>query len=122
MESGRALLVFGTLLLATSAVLGFVQERHRDSPEAFVRWRVVHAGGTAGGVQLIALSTIWQRLPGTGTWIVALAWGLIFAAWAFFLGPTARALGQPRCARALNIVGAVVALPSYLALPAILLL
>ena len=44
MESTYTLLVSGTLLLAISALLGFVQERYRDSPEAFGRWRVVHAG------------------------------------------------------------------------------
>src|SRR2546430_967583 len=55
MESGRALFVFGTWLLAIAALPGFVQERHRDVPEEFARWRVVHAGGTAGAVQLLAL-------------------------------------------------------------------
>lgn len=121
MESDRALLVFGTVLLAIAALLGFVQERHRASPEAFARWRVVHAGGTAGGVQLIALSAVWQRLTAAETWAAVLAWSLIFTAWAFFVGPLAHAMGRDRVARILNRVGAVVALPAYLALPAILL-
>jgi hypothetical protein len=121
MESARALLVFGTFLLAIAALLGFVQERHRDSPDAFARWRVVHAGGTAGGVQLVALSAMWPRLPGTETWTPVLAWGLIFTAWAFFIGPIARAMGRHRLASVVNRAGAVVAVPSYLALPAILL-
>jgi hypothetical protein len=116
----RALLVFGTLLLAIAALLGFVQERHRGSPDSFARWRVVHAGGTAGGVQLIAFAAVWQRLQ-PNLWTVALASGLIVAAWAFFIGPLARATGWPRLAVVVNRVGALVALPSYLALPAILL-
>ena len=121
MESGRALFVFGTLLLAIAALLGFAQERHRDSPDAFARWRVVHAGGTAGGVQLIALSAMWPRLPGTETLTAILAWGLIFVAWALFIGPIARAMDRPRLASVVNRAGAVVAVPAYLALPVILL-
>ena len=119
--SDRALLVFGTLLLAIAALLGFVQERHRGSPGSFARWRVVHVGGTAGGVQLIAFAAVWQRLATPNAWTVALASGLIVAAWAFFVGPLARATGWPRLAVAANTVGAFVALPTYLALPAILL-
>jgi hypothetical protein len=114
-------MVFGTFLLAIAALLGFVQERHRDSPDAFARWRVVHAGGTAGGVQLVALSAMWPRLSGSETWTAVLAWALIFTAWAFFIGPIARAMGQHRLASVVNRAGAVVAVPAYLALPAILL-
>jgi len=121
MEPDRALLVFGILLLAIAALLGFVQERHRDSPDSFAQWRVVHAGGTAGGVQLIAFAAVWQRLHAPDAWTSALATGLIVAAWAFFVGPLARATGWPRFASVVNRVGALVALPSYLALPAILL-
>jgi hypothetical protein len=121
MEPARALLVFGTVLLAITALLGFVQHRHRGSPEAFARWRVVHAGGTAGAVQLIALSAIWQQLPGGGAWLTALAWGLIVAAWAFFIGPMATALGHVRLAGVVNWMGACVAVPVYVTLPAILL-
>src|SRR5437867_1482171 len=102
MESGRALFVFGTWLLAIAALLGFVQKRHRDVPEEFARWRVVHAGGTAGAVQLLALSAIWPRLSGSHPWTTVLAWGLILVAWAFLLGPTAQAVGpvtRPRLMR-----------------------
>jgi len=61
MDSSRVLLLSGVMLLSISALLGFVQERHRDSPEAFARWRVVHAGGAAGAVQLIALAAVWGQ-------------------------------------------------------------
>jgi len=121
MESERALLISGTLLLAIAALLGFVQERYRGSPDAFARWRVVHAGGAAGGVQLIALSAVWPRLSGGAPWSVFLAWGLILAAWGFFFGPLATAMGHPRVARIVNWAGALVAFPSYLALPTLLL-
>jgi hypothetical protein len=121
MDPARALFVSGTLLLAISALLGFVQERQRHSPEAFSQWRVVHAGGTAGAVQLLALSATWPRLPAADVWTMTLACGPILTAWAFFIGPTARALGRPRLARIVNLVGAGVALPTYVVLPAILL-
>jgi hypothetical protein len=119
MEPTRSLLVSGTVLLAISALLGFVQERHRDSPEAFAQWRVVHAGGTAGAVQLLALAAVWNQFATAG-WNAVLAWGLIVASWAFFLGPLARAMGQSWLARWINTAGAVVALPTYLLLPALL--
>jgi hypothetical protein len=117
MESGRALLVGGTILLSISALLGFVQYRYREQPERFAHWRVVHAGGTAGAVQLVALSAIWERLGAGGAWATFLSSGLIIATWAFFLGPLARALGQPRTARMINTVGAIVAVPAYLSVP-----
>jgi hypothetical protein len=117
MEAARSLLVCGTSLLSVSALLGFVQYRYRDRPEAFARWRVVHAGGTAGAVQLIVLYAIWGHLGAKGIWATCLSTGLIISTWAFFLGPLALALGQRRTARIINSVGAVVALPAYLALP-----
>jgi hypothetical protein len=121
MESERALLIFGTVLLATSALLGFVQHRHRDRPDTFARWRVVHVGGTVGAVQLLALSAIWEPFGTKGAWATSLAAGLIFATWAFFLGPLAQAVGRPQIATVIIKMGALVALPAYLALPIVLL-
>ena len=109
----------GVVLLSISALLGFVQERHRDSPEAFARWRVVHAGGAAGAVQLIALAAVWSQFAATG-WKTILPLGLIVSSWAFFLGPLARAMDRPRLSRWINTVGALVALPTYVLLPALL--
>jgi hypothetical protein len=120
MEPARGLLIFGTVMLSVSVLLGFVQYRHRERPESFGRWRVVHAGGTAGAVQLLALSAVWDRFGSSGTWATLLVVGLILATWAFFLGPLARALGWPRIADAINRVGAVVAVPAYLGLPILL--
>jgi len=117
MNSGRSLLLFGTILLSISALLGFVQHRYRVRPEAFARWRVVHVGGTAGAIQLIVLSAVWESLAARGAWGACLSTGLIVATWAFFLGPLARALGRRRAAATINALGAVVALPTYLALP-----
>lgn len=119
METVRLLLVSGILLLAVSALLGFVQEQHRHSPEKFAQWRVVHAGGAAGAVQLLALAAVWAQL-GRHSWNDVVAWGLILSAWAFFLGPLSRAINQPLVARWINTVGAIVALPTYLSLPTLL--
>lgn len=113
------LLQSGVVLLSISALLGFVQERHRHSPEAFARWRVVHAGGAAGAVQLIALAAVWSQFAPTG-WKAVLPIGLVLTAWAFFLGPLARAMEWPRVARWINTAGAIVALPTYILLPVLL--
>jgi hypothetical protein len=109
------------VLLAISALVGFVQARHRDRPSQFASWRVVHVGGTAGAVQLLALSAVWQRFAAQGPWAGLLATGLIVSTWAFFLGPFARATGSPRTARSIEIAGAITAVPAYLALPVMLL-
>jgi len=121
MEPGRALLCFGTALLSAAALCGFVQYRHRERAELFSKWRVVHAGGTAGGVQLLALAYVFERLGMAGTPAQLLATGLISATWAFFLGPLADALGRSRIAAHINHVGGAVALPSYAGLPLLLL-
>jgi hypothetical protein len=120
METGKALLMSGVTLLAIAALLGFVQYRHRERAEDFARWRVVHAGGTAGAVQLMVLSAVWSRI-GRGTWMPLVAAGLIVATWTFFLGSLATALGQPRTAQAINRIGTLFAVPAYLALPLLVL-
>jgi hypothetical protein len=118
-EPARLLLVAGIALLAVSALLGFVQYRHRERPEAFARWRVVHTGGTAGAVQLLGLAAVWGHF-GRGPGFTLLAAGLIVATVAFFLGPLAQALNLRRIGAAILTAGACVALPSYLALPVVL--
>jgi hypothetical protein len=120
MDSEKLLVVSGTLLLAVSALLGFVQHRHRERPAAFALWRVVHAGGAAGALQLLVLAAVWKNFAG-GPAIALLALALVAATYAFFLGPLARALHQPRLAGAILAVGAVIALPAYVALPIALL-
>jgi hypothetical protein len=122
MESERALLISGMVLLSVSALLGFVQHRHRERPELFARWRVVHVGGTAGAVQLLVLAAVWNRFGAAGDWGPFLIAGLTVATWAFFLGPLAAALDHPRTAWVINRVGAAVALPAYLGLPFALLM
>jgi hypothetical protein len=122
MTAENVLLVCGVVLLAIAALLGFVQYRYREQPEAFTRWRVVHAGGSTGAVQLLALCAVWQRLGFHGPVSVSLALGLSASTWAFFLGPLATATGFPRVARFVNMVGGVVAVPAYVGLPLGLLL
>jgi hypothetical protein len=121
MDASRLLLMSGIVLLAGAALLGFAQEHYRDDAERFSAWRVVHAGGTAGAVQLLALGAVWDRLTTASTTSIALAWALVVVTWAFFLGPLARALGRPRLARFINVVGATLAVPGYVALPLVLL-
>jgi len=119
MTSERALLVAGLLLLSTSALLGFAQARARGQPELFAKWRVVHSGGTAGAVQLLALAAVWSRFtPRTpGSWLPCMAAGIIVATLAFFAGSVASALAWERTSRALLLTGAGIAIPTYLALP-----
>lgn len=121
MDPERLLLGWGIGLLAVSALLGFVQHRHRARPEAFARWRVVHNGGTAGAVQLLGLAAVWGRFA-RGPGLTLLAVGIVAATMAFFLGPLAQALKLRRTATAILTAGAVVALPSYVALPIVLVL
>jgi hypothetical protein len=122
MEPSRLLLTAGTILLSAAALAGFAQHAHRDDPVRFSKWRVVHAGGTAGAVQLLACAAVWHYLALNGLWCKGLATGLSVATWAFFVGPLCAALGQPDLARIINRLGGVVAVPSYLALPVILIL
>jgi hypothetical protein len=121
MDADQMLLLWGVVLLSVSALLGFVQEHHRKSPERFAQWRVVHAGGAAGAVQLIALAAVWNQFTATG-WKELLAFGLVVTSWAFFLGPLARALELPRLSRWINAAGAIVAVPTYVVLPALVAL
>lgn len=120
MEATKGLLISGVSLLALAALSGFVQQRHRQHAEQFAEWRVVHAGGTAGAVQLLALAAVWRNF-GQGLIVSLLEIGLITATLAFFFGPLARALRQPRTASAVLLFGALIALPTYLALPLLLL-
>jgi len=120
-EAGNGLIISGVILLALAALTGFLQHQYRGHPERFAEWRVVHAGGTAGAVQLLALASIWRSF-GQGRVMTLLEVGLIVATLAFFLGPLARALRQYRAASVLLAVGAIVAFPTYLALPVVLLI
>jgi hypothetical protein len=113
------LLAAGILLLTPAALAGFLQARAKDA-DAAARWRVVHAGGTAGAVQLLALAAVWSHFPAVA-WTSAVAIGIAVSTWAFFVGPLARALGKARLASAVNLAGALVALPAYLGLPLLLL-
>jgi hypothetical protein len=119
----RLLMVAGILLLAIAALTGFMQARQEPGTHGHTLWRVAHAGGTAGGVQLIALAAVVERLGSSNsdplTSIVMV--GIAAGTWAFFVGPLLRALGAERTARRINLIGACVAGPSYLALPLLVL-
>lgn len=119
----RVLIVAGVLLLAIAALTGFMQARAASGSRAHTLWRVAHAGGTAGGVQLIALGAVVDQLhasiPDGVTAIILL--GITIGTWAFFVGPLLRAVGAERAANRVNLVGACIAGPSYLALPLLLL-
>lgn len=119
----RALIVTGVLLLAISALTGFVQARQKPGSDAHSLWRVAHAGGTAGAVQLIALSAVVEHLKSalSDGFVFAIVLGVAGGTWAFFVGPLLRALGADRVARRVNLFGACLAGPAYLALPLVLL-
>jgi hypothetical protein len=114
------LLAAGILLLTPAALAGFLQARAKD-PDAVARWRVVHTGGTAGAVQLLALAAVWSHFP-SSTLAGAVGIGIAIATWAFFFGPLAPALGKVNLARSVNLLGALVALPASVGLPLLLLL
>jgi hypothetical protein len=120
LEPARWLLVWGTLLLSFASLMGFVQHRARAAPARVALWRVVHVGGTAGAVQLLALGAIWPQLSLARGALLAVA--LIASTWAFFLGPLANALGRPRLGGVINRAGGLLALPAYLGLPVLVLL
>jgi hypothetical protein len=119
----RVLLITGIVLLAVSALTGFLQAREEAGSHAHTLWRVAHAGGTAGAVQLIALGAalvpLGTSLPGPALWAIVV--GVAAGTWCFFVGPLLRALGAERAARRVNLLGALIAGPAYLALPLLLL-
>jgi hypothetical protein len=121
MDTTRFLLAAGTILLSAAALAGFAQHAFRDDLVRAARWRVVHNGGTAGAVQLLTCAAIWHQLALDQAWSTWLAAGLAASTWAFFVGPLCTACGQPGSARIINRLGGLLGLPSYLALPAILL-
>jgi hypothetical protein len=104
-------------LLTAAALVGFKQHRERGWPERFARWRVVHAGGTSGAVQLVALGAAFGHFGVHGTLASCAGAGVATATLAFFLGPLAQALQWTRMGARINAVGAVFAVPAYLALP-----
>lgn len=123
LSTERVLVVAGVLLLAIAALTGFMQAREESGSPGHTLWRVAHAGGTAGGVQLIALSAIVQHLSSSVSdrLVALILLGIAAGTWAFFVGPLLRALGAERVARRVNLLGACVAAPAYLALPVVLL-
>lgn len=116
MISARLLLISGTVLLSSAALLGFVKHHHRRNAAVSATWRVVHAGGTAGAVQLLALSAVWEALVGHGKLAGCLAAGVAISTWAFFVGPLSKALGYETASKMVNRIGAAIAVPSYLGL------
>lgn len=111
------LFTLGLALLSAAAFVGFQQHRERDKPESFARWRVVHAGGTGGGVQLLALGAAFGHFGVEGPFAASVGTGVALATLAFFLGPLAHALRFARTGSWFNAVGAALAVPAYLGLP-----
>lgn len=117
------LLSLGVVLLSIAALLGFAQARAHPGSVSEARWRVVHAGGATGAVQLIALAAVWKQLSASSPALLAAACavGIALSSWAFFIGPLLHALGDETWYRRVNIVGAVFAVPGYVMLPLLLL-
>jgi len=115
-DSDALLLVTGALLLSVAAFTGFVQARTERGSAEEVRWRVVHNGGTAGGVQLLALSAVWARLAGSSDFAGPIALCLAMSTLLFFVGPLLKALSRARSGNLVLWAGAVASLPAYIGL------
>lgn len=76
------LALHGSLVLTVSLVAGLILYRFILKKNSDPAWHLVHAGGTARGVMLIALAAI-IHLPVLPPWqLSALVWLMIFFAWA----------------------------------------
>lgn len=106
----------GALLLAVAALLGFQLHRSSSMPAATARWRVVHSGGTAGGVQLIALGAVWSKLALASATSVLATGALVAGTWLMFVGPLMTALARPRLGKWIAYCGAFISVPGYLLL------
>lgn len=106
----------GALLLAVAALLGFQLHRSSHVPAATARWRVVHSGGTAGGVQLIALGAVWSKLALASATSVLATGTLVAGTWLMFVGPLMTALARPRLGMWVGYCGAFISVPGYLLL------
>ena len=96
MEDGALLLATGAVLLGIAAFMGFAQARTTRGSASEGKWRLVHSGGTAGGVQLLALSAVWPRLAGQSPIASVTAVAIALSTWLFFIGPLLKALaGRP---------------------------
>jgi uncharacterized membrane protein YqhA len=123
LDTTRWLITAGVTLLAIAALTGFLQARHAAGSPSHVLWRVAHSGGTAGAVQLIALGAALQHLRPAITDSLAsvILSAVTLGTWAFFIGPLLRASGAERASRVVNLAGACIAGPAYLALPLLVL-
>ena len=77
------------------------------------RWRVVHNGGTAGGVQLLALGAVWSKLAFASVLSMLAAGALVAGTWLMFVDPLMTALAQPRLGKWAGYCGAFVSVPGY---------
>jgi hypothetical protein len=110
------LLPNGAVLLGVAAFLGFAQARAERGSAAESKWRVVHSGGTAGGVQLLALGAVWGHLAAHSSWASVVAGCIVLSTWLFFVGPLLKALERARSGNVLLWAGAVASVPGYLGL------
>jgi hypothetical protein len=115
-DSEGLMLTTGAVLLGLAAFMGFAQAGTSRGSAEEARWRVVHNGGTAGGVQLLALSAVWTRLCGQSPFAGWVAVCLALSTWLFFIGPLLKALSRVRSGNAVLWAGAVASLPAYLGL------
>ena len=116
------LLSAGTMLLGVAALMGFVQARKASGSPEHSRWRVVHNGGTAGGVQLLALSAVWGRLAEESVMTSSIAHAIALSTWLFFVGPLLKAMSRTKSGNAITWAGAVAAVPGYVGLVGLALL
>lgn len=116
LDGGGLLLITGAVLLGIAAFMGFAQAGTQRGSTAESKWRVVHSGGTAGGVQLLALSAVWSRLAGPSPLAGVIAGCLALSTWLFFVGPLLKALSRSRSGNVVLWAGATASLPAYFGL------
>jgi uncharacterized membrane protein len=90
------LLFHGLIVLFACVTAGFAFSKAiRHQPESEVAWRVVHSGGSMGGIMLMAFSAVWGKLN-LNDWSFYLGYGLLISTYLLVLGMFIAALTGKR--------------------------
>jgi hypothetical protein len=90
------LALHGTLILAVSMVSGRWFSKAIKAGKSEVAWRVVHSGGSMGGVALIAVAGVFDLVSLPETLLKVFVWVLILGMWVFLVGMIAAAVTGQR--------------------------
>jgi hypothetical protein len=90
------LLFNGIVILLVGVLSGFAfSNAIQNKPEKEVAWRVVHSGGSMGGIMLLALSAIWDKL-GLKNWEFSVGLGLLLSTYFLVIGMVLAAISGKR--------------------------